>query len=254
MHQLPLEQQLLILIQAAALTGLSIRVWSTGLYHVYRYFFGYLLVQLVQITALSFIAFDSRAYVFAWVASEGLIVCFYVLVVLELYSLILGDMAGLASLSRRYIKIALAVAILISLLLLGLEKSKRGIVPRFFTFERAVVFSLVLFVLLLTAFLVYYPAPLKRNVIIYSIGYAAYFLAKATSIFINNLGYYWNRLFSNVCLAASLACLLFWLFALNRQGETKSVVIGRHWKPEDEEHLLAQLRAINSNLLRTARK
>jgi hypothetical protein len=81
-----------------------------------------------------------------------------------------------------------------------------------------------------------------------------YFLVKASSIFVYNLGYYWNRILGNIWLAASLACLVFWLFALNRRGETKTVVIGHQWNPTDEQRLLAQLKAINSSLLRAARK
>jgi hypothetical protein len=254
MHRLPLEQQLLILIQASALIGLSFRIWWTALYRVYMYFFGYLLVALVQTCVPAFLPFDSPGYRTAWLATEGLIVCFYVLIVLELYSIVFQDLAGIANLSHRYIQLALAVAILASLLLLGIEKTRGGMVAHLLTFERAVVFSLVLFVLLITAFLLYYPVPLKRNVIVYSIGYAVYFLAKASSIFIYNLGYYWNRIVNNTWLAASLACLLFWLFALNRRGETKTVVIGHQWNPTDEQRLLAQLKAINSSLLRAARK
>src|ERR1700730_1540665 len=242
MHRLPLEQQLLILIQAAALLGLSIRIWWTALHRVYMYFFGYLILALAQTCVPVFVPFDSPRYRDIWLVTEGLIVCFYVLVVLELYSIVLQNLAGIASLSRRYIQVALGVAILISLLLLGLEKMRGGMAAHFLMFERAIVFSLLLFVLFITTFLVYYPVPLKRNVIIYSIGYAVYFLAKASSIFIYNLGYYWNRIVNNTWLAASLACLLFWLFALNRRGETKTVVIGHQWNPTDEQRLLAQLK------------
>jgi hypothetical protein len=255
MHRLPSEQQLLILIQVSALLGLSFRIWWMALHRVYMYFFGYLLADLAQIAVLSVVPFDSLIYRNAWLATESLIVCFYVLVVLELYSIVFQDLAGIANLSHRYIKLALGVAILVSLLLLGMEKSHGGMVVHLLTFERAVVSSLVLFVLLITAFLVYYPVPLKRNVIAYSIGYAVYFLVKASSIFIFNLGYYdWNRLISNIWLAAFFGCLLFWLFALNRRGETKTIVIGHQWNPTDEERLLAQLKAINTSLLRAARK
>ena len=255
MHRLPPEQQLLILIQASALIGLSFRIWWMDLHRVYMYFFGYLIVLFAQTCVPALVPFDSLTYRNAWLVTEGLIVCFYVLIVLELYSMVFQDLSGIANLSHRYIKLALSVAILVSLLLLGMEKSHGGMVVHLLTFERAVVSSLVLFVLLITAFLVYYPVPLKRNVIVYSIGYAVYFLVKASSIFIFNLGYYhWNRLISNIWLAAFFGCLLFWLFALNRRGESKTVVIGHQWNPTDEERLLAQLKAINTSLLRAAQK
>jgi hypothetical protein len=254
MRSLPFEQGLLVLIQAVVLLALCIRLWWAGLHRVYVYFFSYLLVTFVQTCVPLVVPFDSPIYRNVWLVTESVVVCFYVLVVLELYSVILRNLAGIATLSRRYIQISVGAAVAVSLLLLGLEKTSGGTLAHFFVFERAIMFSLVLFLLLLTAFLVYYPVPLKRNVIVYSIGYAVYFLAKAAAIFINNLGYYWNRQLSNVRLAACLACLVFWLFALNREGETKTVVLGHHWSAEDEERLLAQLKAINTTLARSARK
>jgi hypothetical protein len=254
MHRLPFEQQLLIIVQTGALLGLSVRVWWTGLHRVYAYFFIYLFVELSQIALLSSLPFYSNVYRNAWLATESLIVCFYALVVLELYSIVLRDLGGIASVSRRYIKLVLAVAIVMSLAPLLVEKVPVTITEHFFIFERTVVFSLVLFVLLIAAFLVYYPVPLNRNVIVYSIGYVVYFLTKATALFINNLSYSWKRQVSTVLLGVSTASLVFWLFALHRRGENKTLVIGHHWSPEDEERVLAQLRAINSSLLRAARK
>jgi len=254
MHRLPFEQELLVLIQATTLVGLLLRLWWSGLHRIYAYFFGYLFVSFVQTCVPLVVPFDSLSYRNAWLVTEALIISFYILVVLELYSIIFQGLPGIAQLSRRYVQVSVGFAILTSLLLLGLEKNNGGILAHFLTFERAIIFSLVLFVLLLTAFLAYYPTPLKRNVIIYSIGYAVYFLAKATAIFINNLGYYWNRELSNIRLAACLGCLVFWLFALNRAGETKAVVLSHQWSAQDEERLLEHLSAINTSLLRTARK
>lgn len=255
MHRLPFEQQLLVLVQTAALIGLIIRLWREGLHRVYVFFFGYLLASFLQTCVPLAVPVDSLVYRDLWLATEGLIVSLYVLVVLELYTIVLQDVVGIASLSRRYIQVALATGILASILLVGVEKTGTGLVTHFFlTFERAVVLSLVFFIFLLTAFLVYYPIPLKRNVIIYSIGYAVYFLAKATELFVLNLGYYWNRQLSNVGLTACLACFVFWLFALNRRGETKTVILGHRWNTQDEDRLMAQLRAINASLVRTAPK
>ena len=254
MHRLPPEQQLLVLLQAFALIILTFRLWLTGLYAVYRYFFGYLLVDIVQIALLTVVPFDSGDYRNGWLITEAVIVCFYVLIVLELYSVVLQDLAGIAAVSRRYLKVAVSLAIVASLLMVGMERNYGKLVAHMLTMERALTFSLVLFLLLMMLFLVYYPVPLKKNVIAYSIGYVAYFLTKATSIFIHNLGYYWNRVLSDTFIAASTACFLFWCFALTRRGETKTAVIGHQWNAADEERLVHELKAINASLLRVARK
>jgi hypothetical protein len=254
MLQLPTGQLILVLVQATLLLGLIARLWSAGLYREYPYFFSYLLADLLQSVILSFIPFKGAAYPYFWLVTEAIIVCFFVLIIGELYRVVFREFPGIASISRRYITVTIALAILVSLLLLRVEQAPAGLVSTFFVFERAIVFSLVLFILLVTTFLVYYPVPLNRNVVVYSIGYAVYFLTKATGLLIRTLGHYVMPQIATVLLIVASACLLFWLLGLNRRGEQRTVVIGHKWKAEDEQRLLAKLEAINANLLSMAKK
>lgn len=254
MLQLPLDQLVLVVAQAALLIALILRLWAAGLHRVYPFFFSYLLVDLLQTISLSAIPFRSRAYRDLWVASEGIIDCCYALIVVELYRVVLRDLPGIATISRRYITITVAVATLGSLLLLRLEETPRNYVSTFFVIERAIVFSLVIFILLVSAFLAYYPIPLSRNVVIYSIGYAVYFLTKATALFVRTLGHYVMPQISTVLLLVSTVCLLFWAFTLNRRGELNTMVVGHKWKQEDETRLLSKLKAINASLVEAGKK
>jgi hypothetical protein len=254
MSQLPLEQQVLALLQIAVLLTLCSKLWWSGLYRIYVFFFSFLVLEFLQALVPVVVPLQSRLYRDLFVASDGLIVAFDALVVLELYSIILGSLRGIAGVAGRYIKITLAFAILVSLLPLRIEKTPNTLTGYLFIYERPVLSSLVVFVLLLCGFLAYYPVPLGRNVMVYLMGYAVYFLTTATMAFINNLGYFWNRQKSNVDMGIAVACQAFWLFALSRQGEKKRVVVGHHWKPDDEQRLLAQLEAINASLLRSGRK
>ena len=175
--------------------------------------------------------------------------------VLELYTNILRDLPGIASVARRYIKTALALAVFISLMLVGIEREPSTVPQYFLVCDRVVISSLVFFILSALMFLVYYPVPLSRNVVIYSLGLAPYLLIKAATFFVDNLRYYsWYREVNIVMVGASTGCLLFWLFALNKQGETKAIVVGHQWNPSDERRLLSQLQHINDSLLRVAKK
>src|SRR5579862_1400452 len=107
---IPLEQQLLLTLQTCALVGLIIRLWWTGLFRTYPFFFVYLLVSLLQTAVLSLVPYRSLAYRNAWLATEGLIVCEHVLVVLELCKVLLRDLPGITTVARRYIKWTMAVA------------------------------------------------------------------------------------------------------------------------------------------------
>jgi len=254
MHRFPSEQQFLLALQAAAVVGLCVRFFWTGLYRIYVYFFIYLLLLIAQAIVLSSVPFHTNAYRDAFLVTEGLIACSYSLVVLELYSIVLRDLAGIASASRRYIKITLALAIGFSALLLVFEKTPGSTVARFLIFERVAVSSLVVFVILISVFLLYYPIHLSRNAVVYSIGYAFYFLIKAAALFISNVDNRWLRQFDTLRIVAATACLLFWTFALSRRGESGAITLGHHWKPEDEERVLSRLQAINASLLRAGRK
>jgi len=254
MHQLPIEQQILLIAELAALLILCVRLWLDGLQRIYPYFFVYLVLQLVQTLIPVLVPLESRLYRDLFVTSEALIVAFYALVVMELYSVILRNLQGIARISKRYVRIALVLAAVIALLPLRLENNSSTLTGYLFTFERTVMSIFVVFVLLISAFLVYYPVPLGRNVIVYLAGYATFFLTTTTVTLIDNLGYFWTRLLGGVDMAVFVACLILWLLMLNRQGETKRVVVGHQWNPSDEGRLLAQLEAINASLLRSANK
>lgn len=168
---------------------------------------------------------------------------------MELYRVGLRDLPGIATVMRRYIRNVLAIAILISLLLLFFEQVPVGITNTLYIFERALGLSVVLFVLLMTAFLVYYPVPLNRNVVAYSIGYAVYFLTKASGLFVRTLGHNVMRQVNALLMCVLACCLLYWIFSLSKEGERRTVVIGHRWNPREEQELLRKLRAINSHLL-----
>jgi hypothetical protein len=254
MHRLPSEDVVFLIVQTAALVGLSFRIWWFRLYRAYPSFFCYLLATILQTVVLAITVTDRTHYQYAWMATEGLVVCFYALIVLECYTIAFRDLPGIASFSRRFIKVGLGIAMVISLLLLGLEQTPNGSVAMFLIFERVIVASLVIFVLFILGFLAYYPVSLSRNVIVYSIGYSVYFLDKAVLLLLVNRTHEGSQLVSTLLIVVSTICLVLWLFGLNPLGETKAVVVGHRWKPGDEERLLSQLQVINERLIRAARK
>lgn len=254
MHQLPIEQQFLLILQLAFLLALCIKLWYNGLYKLYIFFCVYLVLELAQGFLPVLVPINRPFYRTGYVASEGLIVCSYAMVVLELYSVVLRDLRGIAGIARRYIKVTLGLAILISLLPLQIERAPTTLTGYLFILERPVLSSLVVFILLISAFLVYYPIPLGWNAVAYLIGYAVFFLTATMVALFQNLGYFWNRVLSSVSMGVFLLCIAFWLITLSRQGENKRVVVGHQWNPDDDERLLEQLQAINASLLRGKRR
>lgn len=254
------HENLLYFLQMVAVAGLLARMAASQLVRTYRYFFFYLVILGVQLTTPFLFDARTNAYAYMYLATETAIICFYALIVLELYSLVLRDLRGIAKIAKRYVRIAVGIAAGVAALLFELEPAWNSQAPRkdyglmeFYNLERMVVYSLVFFVVLITAFLVYYPVPLSRNIIYYSIGYAFYFTSKAIAIFLQSSGPDNSQIAARTAIGAATVCLLFWTCFLTKPGEVKTMVLGHKWNTEDEERLLRQLEAINTSLLR-ARK
>jgi len=244
----------LLTIQTFAQVGLILRLVASKLRRTYPFFFSYIALALVQSAVLAMFPRDSLPYRYVWATTLILMDCMQALVVSELYTVVLRDLGGFARLARRYVKIAFALAVIVSLLLLALEKTPKGPVGTAVIVDRVVAVALVILVLLITGFLVYYPIPLSKNTVVYSIGFAAYFSTKSAGRILETISTSWYNEVNLVFLIVPTACLIYWMAALNQKGEEKSIVIGHRWNPEEEERLLAQLKEINASLLRAARK
>ena len=254
MHQLPIEQQLLLVIEIAALAVLCLRMWVAGLQKAYTCFFAYLVLELVQALIPLVIPLGSRLYRDLYVLSQAVLVAVYALVVLELYSKVLRDLAGIARVARRYIQATLVLALVGAGAVLSAIKPRATLTGYLNSFELTIMSALAIFVLLVTVFLVYYPVPLGRNVIFYLIGYAVYFLTRdAANTLVISLGRDWGRPLSSLTMGVAVVCLFFWIAALSPKGESKQMVLGHQWNPADEKKLRAQLDAINMTLLRAGK-
>ena len=238
---------------------LIVKLLILRLHLKYKWFFSYLVIRLARALVLACLPMRQNAYGWTYVATEPVIWVLYVLVVLELYALVLKDYPGIRSLSRWVLIFGLAASTVLSMLSLVVDLS--GAPPRYpillymSVMERGVVTSLVFFLLLITGFLVWYPVPLCRNVVSYCLGYAVSFLAFSLVVLIRNVsGYGFVRPLSTALQAVGLACLVFWIAAINRRGESVPTVLGHRWRPGEEEHLVGQLDAINQSLLKAARK
>lgn len=249
MHGLFDHELLPFELQSLALLALIVRVSALGLRSQYPYFFWYLIVQALQL-GLAFVPRKTTMYGYSYFLTEFIIVVFYALVVLEVYSLVFRGLTGIASLTRRYIRGALGAAIGISLLLVEVQPVPRNVLGAFFTFERTIVLSLLLFVFLITAFLAYFPVPLHRNVIFYSIGYSFYFGFRVAALVLANSDSEWKKSASGAAFYGSTVCLMFWAVALNREGERRVGVFAPRWQARHEAQVMGQLRSINESILR----
>jgi len=248
----------LIILAGCALA--SIRLVYSGLYRRYRAFFAYLIFRFLYTAAILFVFKNSSsaAYGWFWILTEPIIWLFYVVVVVELYSLILERHKGLYTLGRWVLYVGLSLAILISGLTLlpqfgGGRAQRSRLLPYYYAIERGVDFSLLLFLLLILLWLTRYPVPLSRNVVVHSVAYSILFLSNTGGMLARIIfGYNFHDSLDTFFLGIGAVCILIWLFFLTPKGEEVRVSLPI-FGPEHEERILSQLDALNKTLLKASR-
>ena len=238
----------------------SLKLFVTGLFRRYRFLSAYLVFYFLYTIGLLFIGdVRSPAYLKYWVINEPLLWLFYVLTILELYSLVFEKHQGLYTLGKWFLYSGFLVSILISGLTLlphlefG-EIQQSTILSYFYPIERGLDFSLLVFLLFILILLTRYPVPLSRNVIVHSITYAAFFFSNALAMFARVIfGLALSHTVSTLALGVSTVCSLIWLFFLTPAGEHAQ--LRAPWlSPEHEGQILAHLNSLNATMLKISRK
>ena len=235
----------------------ALRLYQLDLNRVYRFFFAYLVLTTARSLLLLPFNIRENTYALIYLATLPILWVFYILIVLELYSLVLQNYSGIYSLGRWTLYGALFFSVAVSVLTLiptwGNETSKLLFWST--TVTRGVDFSLVIFLLLILVFLSRYPVALNRNIIVHCIVYTVFFLGTSMTILVRNVvGHELMRPLNIVLQVISAGCYLVWIFCLTRAGESRVTMLRHNWSPDDEQRLIEQLNNINATLLRAARK
>jgi hypothetical protein len=263
---------LLVFFQIVTIFGSGLTVIKlvyTGLFRRYRVFFLYFLFRIPYMTASLVVAhikglpggdgMSSYMYYYLFLYSDPIFLLAYILVVMELYSLVLERYKGLYTLGRWAMYGATAISGTISLLTLlpklgrsPLEPSKRLMYEVYA--ERGIDLALVIFILLIVWFLSKYPIPLSRNVVVHTVIYSIFFLSDALVLLWRTLlGYGVGTTANVVATATGAACSLAWAVLLTARGEEVRAQLPQI-RPEAEERILHQLDALNATLLKVSRK
>lgn len=246
----------LLIVAGTAL--LSVRLYVSGLSHRYRAFFCYLIFYTLQTGFMMTLDRRSGLYQKVYIISEPVAWIFYALVVLELYSLVLEDYKGLYTAGRW----ALIVAVVLALAASGLSllapfqaTPQSRLMAYYYAAERAVYFSLVVFLLTILFLLMQYPITLRRNIIVHSVLYSVYFLSNTVVFLVlSTRGYGVIQVVKYAVIVTTLLTLGVWLAMLNPAGEKRQVRLRPSWMPGQEEELVNQLNNLNVVLMRATRK
>jgi len=238
---------------------LVIRLYTSGLYRRYRAFFLFLIyANVLRMGVLGIMDPATGLYQKIWVLTEPIEWLFYVSVVLELYSLTMKDYRGLSTVGRWSLIAAVCVAMLasgISLMAPSRPSDQSVLMTYYYVAERAVYFSLAVFLLTMFALLMRYPIVLSRNLVVHSMVFSSYFLI-VTVLYLWLSARGWGSILGvrYGIFGATVAALGTWLVMLNPAGETRKQRLRPAWMPGQEEALVSQLNHLNAVLLRATHK
>ncbi|MGA2135701.1 MAG: hypothetical protein ABSH50_25700 [Bryobacteraceae bacterium] len=251
---------ILNLVVVAGIIMLSVRLTLSGLHRRYRAFFIYLIFAALQEGVLGSINPAGKPYYYIWAYTEPVAWVLYVWVVLELYGLVLEDYQGLATVGRWALIAGIVLALAasgLSLIIPSQHTPQGHLMTYYYVTERAVYFSLVVFLVSILGFLLQYPIVLSRNIIVHSMVFSVYFVS-TTIIYtvLSTSGLEKERLeiVGDVMNGINIAALGVWLVMLNKAGESLKQRLRPAWMPGREEDLVHQLNQLNTALLRATRK
>jgi hypothetical protein len=254
---------------AVAIVLVARLLWL-GLFWQYRVFAIFLLFD-ISISAL-YPAVDWHHlrqsygidYRIVWLAERPFAWVLYIWVVYALLNRILTEHYGILRISRKVLFGCFIGAVLFAAVNAEIEwalhssaaKSVLGaLVRRAVMIERACLTTSLLLLGAMLGFLLWFPVLVTRNIALLCAGFLIFYATDTAILFckamlpaahleIINIARYWTDTF----------CLLIWLVFVNQRGELRRVRPGHIWQRKDQERILDRLEAINTALLRSARR
>ncbi len=248
-------QQVLWVVGLGLAAALAVKMAIQHLFRTYTWFFVFLCFEILRSLILLPVPTNSSKYAWAFLATQPIMWVFYILVVLELYTVAFSGYRGITSLTRWVVTGSLGLAVAISSLTLWADLAgpagKYRILIYYSVVERGLVFSLVVFLVLITLFLYWFPISIRRNLILHAGVFSIYFLASTFTLFVRNIaGYHTTPSVNAVLVFVDVVCFGIWLYRFDRSGEAETSVVRSRWQAEDADRLLQQMDALNSTLLK----
>jgi magnesium-transporting ATPase (P-type) len=242
----------------AAVLVLLWRLTHGKIYRTYRSLFWYWLVQAVGTMALLSTPMYTYQYLYIYWAVQTITIVMAVFVVQDLYRITFLEHPAVASFARRSVVVAVVIAAVIALSGIRLDftilPGQFPAIHRFATFERSMNFIILLFLLLISALLLWFPIKVRRNIVVYISGFLLFSASRSFGLLLTNLlPQSDTRMVSTALLGLTLACLVIWIIGLQSEGELATATPGYRRNPEAMQRLSHQLDSINAALTRFVR-
>jgi hypothetical protein len=251
----PSAGQIAWYLNIAATFVLIVRLRLIGLHRIYRAFSWYLLVDLVEQTLL-LLAHTQRQAAYVYMGGQTAAMILLVFVVLELNQFALAAQPAMARFGRRMVGTVLAISGIVPALTLFVfplvgsmaAPGRSPVLYYFYAFERTMDSAVLFFLILVSAFMIWFPVRIPQNVAVYIGGFVAYFLSRWAYVLMMGLRRDLLAPLNLATLSITLVCFLAWIALLRPEEQAASTVTGHRWNPVEMDRLSGQLAAINAKL------
>lgn len=252
---------------------LIIRLLSLKLHTVYRVFCAFLifdvLSSLIAVIYQLVPHLNIDDYRVFWICYRFVSWVFYLCLVYGLLHAILLKLPGIYKASKRVLNVASAAVVAVSLITTRLDVSVSGtsgylshysgtlgtLVRIAYDLERVISTVALLLLLTVLLFVLWFPVQMPRNLAVFSIGLVVFFAANTGLFLTRGL---WSQqtlnLVSNAIMFVVTVCYAYLAVFITKQGEEVPVRMGHQWNREEQRRMMGQLEAINTALLRAARR
>jgi hypothetical protein len=247
----------LVYLNLAAKALLIASILWTKLFKVHPFFLAYLLADGVQLVLL--IVYDGNTVYDQpiYMVGSSLNLLLVILAIRQVSRVTFEDYSGLAEFSERASGYLGAASVVAALSLAALDPSvsytKGHLLQHFYTLERIVYSTLLIYLLAVSVFMAWFPVRIRRTVAIFIGGFVAFFASQCAVLLLVNRTRRTAPWLTLVVLAVSLLCAAMWLAAFQLEGQDTMTVTGIRWNPGALAKLTRQLEHINASLKRFAR-
>jgi len=250
-------ERALFYLNFAAEIVLLLRLLQSKIYRTYGSLFWYWMAKTLGNVALLLSPIGTYRYLYIYWAVQTLAIVMAVFVVQDLYRITFLEYPAVASFARRGVLAALAIAAVVALSGLTLDSTilpgEALSVHRFATFERSMNFVILVFLLLISILLLWFPIRVRRNIVVYISGFVLFSASRSFGLLLYNLRPQDARLTSTILLVLTLLCLLIWIIGIEPEGERVTATPGYRSNPKTMQRLSQQLDSINAALTRFVR-
>lgn len=235
------------------------RIFSLGLAAHYKALCFAMVLASARTLVLLPLNVNTYAYAVTYLITQPLLLLAYGAVVLEVYGQVFETYQGISFLGRGFLVTGFVVSGAISLWVhlaeFNLSDGPFRVLRYLLTAESTLYGVLLLFLLALALFLLWYPVPLRKNLLHYNLIFLVFFGAMSAGLYMGNPNpsSMAARLGSTMRMAVDTACLSCWIFLFRREWEEQAGGVSFALTKADQAQILGHLDSMNQAILR-ARK